>query len=227
VLTEREYDFQSSNSDHWWAGPAELVTTNWESSSASALERMVSMTGYWNAEKSDILMHSHKAMAMAMAIAMGMLSSERMPPSMPPSQDEARTIIGDFTEITVSNSDNDLHILQVTIARLDGRMPDIPEVELWMTVLLWMFLLSLSLLFTSLLLWISARVFTTSGDISSGGGVSPCTGSAEWLPYGTNWLWDLWVRTIAYFERLCDCFLFYSCTGLCSPGGLHLQRGIM
>jgi len=28
----------------------------------------------------------------------------------------------------------------------------------------------------------SARVFTTSGDKSSGGGVSPCTGSAERLP---------------------------------------------
>jgi hypothetical protein len=53
----------------------------------------------------------------------------------------------------------------------------------------------------------SARVFTTSGDKSSGGGVSPGAGSAEWLPYGTDRLWDLRVRTFAYFERLFDCFL--------------------
>jgi len=44
------------------------------------------------------------------------------------------TMIGDLTEITVYNSDNDLHLLRVTSARLDGRMPDIPEVEIWRTV---------------------------------------------------------------------------------------------
>jgi hypothetical protein len=87
---------------------------------------------------------------------------EQKPPSMPPSQDEAHTMIGDFTESTVSNSDNDLHLVRATSARLDGRMPDISEVEIWRTVLLWMFLLSLffSLLLyflTSLLLWISAQ----------------------------------------------------------------------
>jgi len=92
-----------------------------------------------------------------MAMAM-MMSTERKPPSMPPSQDEAHTMIGDFTEITVSNSDNDLHLIRVTSARLDGRMPDIPGVEIWRTVSLWMFLLLLSsLFFTSLLLWISAQ----------------------------------------------------------------------
>ena len=73
----------------------------------------------------------------------------------------------------------------------------------------------------------SARVFTTSGDKSSGGGVSPCAGSAERLSYGTDRLWDLWVRTFAYVERLFGCFLFYSCTGVYSAGGLHLKRGIM
>jgi hypothetical protein len=79
-----------------------------------------------------------------------------------------------------------------------------------------------SLLFTSLLPYFftsldlgpvqmaSARVFTTSGDKSSGGGVSPCAGSAEWLPYGTDRLWDLWVRTFAYVERLFDCLLSFS-----------------
>ena len=90
---------------------------NWENSSASALESVVSMTGYWHAYKLDILMRR------PMATAMAMMSSERKPPSMPPSQDEAHTMIGDFTEITVSNSDIDLHLVRVTSARLDGRMP--------------------------------------------------------------------------------------------------------
>jgi len=53
----------------------------------------------------------------------------------------------------------------------------------------------------------SARVFTYSGDQSSGGGVSSCAESAEWLPYGTDRLWDLWVRTFVYVERLYECFL--------------------
>jgi len=49
---------------------------------------------------------------------------------------------------------------------------------------------------------------------------------------GTDRLWDLWIHMIAYVERLFDCFLSisflsYSCTGLCSPGGLHLKRAIM
>jgi len=48
----------------------------------------------------------------------------------------------------------------------------------------------------------SAQVFTTSGDKSSGRGVSPRAGSTEWLPHGTVQLWDLWVRTFAYVERL-------------------------
>jgi len=78
-----------------------------------------------------------------MAMAMMMMSTERKPPPMPPNQDEAHTMIGDFTEITVSNPDNDLHLVRVTTARLDGRMPDIPEVEMWRMVSLWMFLLSL------------------------------------------------------------------------------------
>jgi len=56
-------------------------------------------------------------------MAMMMVSTERKPPSMPPSPDEAHTMIGDFTEITVSNSDNDLDLVRVTSARLDGRMP--------------------------------------------------------------------------------------------------------
>jgi hypothetical protein len=91
---------------------------NLESSSASALGSIVSMTGYWNAYKLDIPM------------AMVMMSSERKPPSMPLSHDEGHTRIGDFTEITVSNSDNDLHLIRATSGRFDGRMPDIPEVQI-------------------------------------------------------------------------------------------------
>jgi hypothetical protein len=117
-----------------------------------------------------------------------MMSSERKPTSMSPSQDEAHTIIGDFTEVTESSSDNDVHLGQVMSARLHGRMPDIPEVEIWWTVLLWMFLLShLSSLYilTSLDLgpvqMASARVFTTRRDKSRGSGDSPWTESAARL----------------------------------------------
>jgi hypothetical protein len=53
------------------------------------------MTGYWNAYKLDIPMQLPMAMAIAMAMAMVMISSERKPPSMPPSQDEAHIMIAD------------------------------------------------------------------------------------------------------------------------------------
>jgi hypothetical protein len=80
----------------------------------------------------------------------------------------------------------------------------------------------------SLVQMASEPVSTTSGDKSSEGEVSPFTESAEWLPSGTDRLWDLGVRTFVYVERLFHCcYSFYSCTGLCSPGGLHLKRGIM
>jgi len=102
-------------------------------------------------------------------------------------------------------------------------------------------LLDVFLFLSTLLLFFGSRPgingvgtgFTTSGSQSMGGEVSPCAGSAERLPLScTDRLWDLWVCTIAYVERLFDCFLSisslsYSCTGLCSPGGLHLKRGMM
>jgi len=146
------------------------------------------------------------------------MRSDRMPPSMPPSEDEAHTMVGDFTKITMSNTDNDLHLVRVTSLRLNGRMADIPEVEIGRTVSLWMFLFSLVFsslyFFTSLDLgpvqMASARVFTISGDRSSGGGVSPCAGSADWLPYGTDRFWDLSVRTFAHVELLFDCFHSFS-----------------
>jgi len=71
------------------------------------------MTGYWDAYKLDIPMQSPMAMATAM------MSSKRKPPSMPPSQDEAHTVIGAFIEITVFNSDNELHLVQATTVRFD------------------------------------------------------------------------------------------------------------
>jgi len=81
-------------------------------------------------------------MAMQLPMAV-MMNSQQKPPSMPPNQDEAHTMIGDFSEITVSNSDDGLRWVRVTSARLDGQMPDIPEVEIWRMVSLWMFVLSL------------------------------------------------------------------------------------
>jgi len=92
------------------------------------------------------------------------------------------------------------------------------------------FLFSSLYFFTSLALGpvqvASARVFTTSGDQSCGGGVSPCAGSAKWLPYGSAQLWDLCARTFAYVEWLFDCFLsfptlvrVYTAQGVCTYRG--------
>jgi hypothetical protein len=67
----------------------------------------------------------------------------RKPPHVPPSQNDGHTMIGDFTVITVYNSDNDLHLPRVTIGRMDFWMLDIAELAIWRTVSLWMFLLSL------------------------------------------------------------------------------------
>jgi len=150
---------QSSNNVPWWAGPGELFTRNSESSSASALGSIVSMTSYWNAYKLHIPIQSPIAMAMET------MSSDWKPPSMPPNQDEAHTMIGDFTEITVSNSNNDLHLVRVTSARLNGQMPDIPQVEIWRTVSLgcFLFLFSSLYIFTSLLLYFFGSQPSTNG----------------------------------------------------------------
>jgi len=154
---------------------------------------MVSMTSYWDAYKLDIPMQWNMAMAMAMAmamvmaIAMVMMSRKRKLPSMPPSQDEGHTMIGDFTESTVSDSDNDLHFVRVMSARLMVRCRTFRK---------WRYggrcYFGYSFLFSSLYFCTSldlgpvqmalAQVFVTSGDKSSGGGVSLCTGSTEWLP---------------------------------------------
>jgi len=161
LLTELEYHLQSSNNDPWWAGPAELFTRNWVSSSASALRSIVSMTCHWDAYNLDI------PMQLSMVMAMAMPGREWKPPSVTWSKDDTHTMIGDFTEITGSNSDNDLRFVRVMCARLDGHMPDIPEVEIWRTVSLWMFLLSLFFtsvsFFTSLLHYFFGSRPSTNG----------------------------------------------------------------
>jgi hypothetical protein len=167
-------------------------------------------------------------MAMAMAMAMAMMSCERKSLSMPLSQDETHTVIGDITDITRSNSENDQLLVQATSARFDGRMPDILEVEIWRTVLLWMFLLSL--VFSSLYFvpsldlspvhMASARVFTTSGDKSCGSGVTLCAGSAEWLPYSTDRFWDYgFVNLRALNGNLIVVIFFLLLYGIMQPRG--------
>jgi len=147
---------------------------------------------------------------MMMVVKMVMMSSEQKPPSLSTSQDDAPTVIETFTEITLSNCDNDLRLVGVTSVRLNGRMLEIPVVEIWRTGLLWVFFLPLfffSLYFsTSLDLgpvqMPPAWVFTTYSDNPSGLGVSHCAGSAKWPQHITNQFWDWLVSTFVYVERL-------------------------
>jgi hypothetical protein len=108
-------------------------------------------------------------------------------------------MIGNVTAITVSDSNDGLHIVRVMSERLEGWMRNIPEVEIWRNVLLSMFLRSL---FYHSLYFIadfdlcphqmaSAQVCTTCRDESNGGAVSRCTGCAEWLPYSMESVWVL------------------------------------
>jgi len=132
----------------------------------------------------------------------------------------------------VSNSDDDLHLVQATRARL---MVGCRTFRKWRYggqchFECSFFLFSSIHFFTSLDLgpvqMASARVLTTSGEKSSGGGVSSCAGSAEWLPYGTDRLWDLWVRTFAYVEWLFDCCLsFLLLYGIMQPRGSAPKEG--
>jgi len=106
---------------------------------------MVSMTAYWDIYKLDILMAMALAIVIAKAMVMTMammMISDGKPPSMVLSPYETHTVIGDFTHLAVSNSDNNLHLLEATSTRFGGQMPDILEVQIWRTVSLWMFLLS-------------------------------------------------------------------------------------
>jgi len=79
---------------------------------------------------------------------------------------------------------------------MDGRWSMGSEAEIWRRDHFGCFL---CLIFSSLdigpVQMASAWVFTTA----TGGGVSPCAGSAERSPLScADPLWDLWVRTIAY-----------------------------
>lgn len=82
----------------------------------------MSITGYWDPYKLDMPMQWPMVVAMVMVI----MSSTPQPPWMQPSQDTAHTMIGDFSEITVSGSNYDLHTVLVPSARLDSRVPDNP-----------------------------------------------------------------------------------------------------
>jgi len=192
---------------------------------------IVSMTGYWNAYKLDIPMQSPMAMAMAM------MSSERNPPSMPPSQDEAHTMIADFTEITVSNSDNDLHLVKATSARLMVGCRTFRKWKYGGRCLFGcsFFLFSSLYFFTSLLLWISAQYKwrrhgflpppeTSQVDVEFPRALDPPNGyQIVLIGCGTDGFVRL--RTLnGYFIVF---ILFHSCTGLRSPGGLHLKTGII
>jgi len=101
-------NFQSSNNNYSCAGPAEVILSDWERSSATALGSIVNMTSYWNAYKLDI--------PMQWPMAKAMMSVERKPSSSLPSRDGTHTMIVDFTEITVSNSDDVLHLVRVMSA---------------------------------------------------------------------------------------------------------------
>ena len=89
-------------------------------------------------------------------MAMVMVTSERKPPSILPSQDVAHAMIGDFTEITVSNSDDDLRLVQPTSTRL---MVGCRTFRKWRLGGRCHFGCSFFLfsIFTALLLWISAQ----------------------------------------------------------------------
>jgi len=59
-----------------------------------------------------------------------MMRSEWKTLSMVAMQDDTCSMIGDFTEMTVLHYLDDLHLIQVTCAELDGQMADISEVEI-------------------------------------------------------------------------------------------------
>jgi hypothetical protein len=94
-------------------------------------------------------------------------------------------MIGGFTEITVSNSDDDLHLVQATSARLMvgcrifGKWRYGGRCHFGCSFFLFSSLYFITSLDLGPVQMASASVFTTSGDKSSGGGVSPCAGSTE------------------------------------------------
>jgi hypothetical protein len=161
------------------------------------------------------------------------MSNKRKPSLMPRSPYNALTMIGDFNVITVSNSDNGLHLVRVTTARLDGRMPEILELELWRMVSLWMFqIFSFRYIFTCLDLgpvqmasaWVLPPSETSQVEVEFPHVTDP-TNDYHMVLIRCGTYGFLPLRILKGY--LIVVILLYSCTGLCSTGGLHLKRGIM
>jgi len=170
---------------------------------------------------------------MVLAMAMVIMSSKQQPLWMPPSQDMAHSIIEVFSKMTMSSSNYHLPKLQVTSTRLNWRVLDDPEVEMWMMSSLWMFLLSpfCTSLFLPILaeykwpqhafdaLWqqVKCRWGFPDNQICCKGALS-----------NTDWLWDMWVHIFEYDEQLFDCFLsFQLLFRSIQPRGLPPDRRIM
>ena len=90
-----------------------------------------------------------------MGKAMLRIGSDPKPPSMWPNQDEAHTMIGDLTAITVLNSSNDQHLVLIMCTKLDDSMLHIAHVQILRTVSFWM------------LLHFSSLHFSTSFDLGA------------------------------------------------------------
>jgi len=185
--------------------------------------------------QSPMAMAMAMAMAMVMAMAMAMMISERKPPSLPPSQAETHAMIGDFTEITVSNSDNDLHLVLATCARL---MVGCRTFRKWRYggrcyFGCSFFLFSLPYFFTPLLLWIPAQYKwrrhgflpppeTSQVEVEFPRATDPPNGYQTVLigcgTYG-----------FVHLRMLNSCLVvsFLLLYGFMHPRGLHLKRGIM
>ena len=169
-----------------------------------------------------------------MAMAMVMETSERKPPSILPTQDVAHAMIGDFTEITVSNSDDDLRLVQATSARL---MVGYRTFRKWRFGGRCHFGCSFFLFscFTALLLWISAQYKWRRHGFLPPPEISQVKVEFPRVPDPPNGYHTALIGCGTYgFVRLRTLngylivfILFYYCTGLCSPGSLHLKRGIM
>ena len=65
------------------------------------------MTSYWDAGKLDIPMQL--PMVIPIAMAMVVMSTEQKPLMIAPAYNDTHTMIGDFTNMTACNSNDDLH----------------------------------------------------------------------------------------------------------------------
>jgi len=140
-------------------------------------------------------------------------------------------MIGEFTEITVSDSDNDLHMVRGTNARLMGRC---------LTFRKWRFggrcYFGCSFLFSSLYFFKSldlGPVQMAAARVLPPPETSQVEVEFPSAPDPPNDYHMVLIGCGTYgfvpLPTLNGCLIvsFYSYTGLCSPGGLHLKRGIM